>query len=533
MRSTALLILVLALLAVNSASAGSCAKVCDIEWWRSASSKAVSAHIAQVDPNARDKFGRTPLSYAARFGSERHLQQLLKMGGQLHTRSQNGASPLHYASVSGKAGNVKLLLKAGAETEVRDQNGETPIFWAARHGHADVSRALINSGANVTAKKEGGNTPLHTAMTARSPSVDAIRVLLEAGAKTETRNDRGQTALMYVLGGEGPRVFKSRGNNEYPDYVRKRIKLTQEIGELLLSNGAELGARDNFDQTPLHKASRWRAAGTVKILLDAGAKVDASDKDGSTPLHLAACSETVPVLIDAGADVSARNSSGATPLFLAARCQAAQNIEVLIDAGANVRADVGGRTAIQEALGPYNTSVPDPDPWDVSKFNTVVALIEAGTDPNAQDKNGETALFYAARYGNVQQIRRLLELGVDVDLRNRNGRSALHAAARQPKAKNVAALIAAGADPNARDQIGDTPLHAVARAEWYDFHNSPPRTEFDQNVFRTIDHLLSSGADDDAENGTGKNPIDVARENSYIEGTDGYWTLHDSQFEKN
>jgi ankyrin repeat protein len=64
---------------------------------------------------------------------------------------------------------------------------------------------------------------------------------------------------------------------------------------------ANVNVRDDFGQTPLHKADHVNVA---RVLLDAGAMVDATDQDGITPLHRAIqrdSDDVAKLLIDRGA----------------------------------------------------------------------------------------------------------------------------------------------------------------------------------------------------------------------------------------
>ena len=88
--------------------------------------------------------------------------------------------------------------------------------------------------------------------------------------------------------------------------------------QVLLEAGANPNARDQWGQTPLHRAAAHLTASLLLIepLLAAGADLDARDKKGRTPLHLAAANEytsAVDALIDAGADLDARDKYGETP----------------------------------------------------------------------------------------------------------------------------------------------------------------------------------------------------------------------------
>ena len=58
--------------------------------------------------------------------------------------------------------------------------------------------------------------------------------------------------------------------------------------------------------TPLGMAASIGTAGVVKVLLEAGADLNARDEDGETPLHTAETAGVVKVLLEAGADPNPR-----------------------------------------------------------------------------------------------------------------------------------------------------------------------------------------------------------------------------------
>lgn len=103
-----------------------------------------------------------------------------------------------------------------------------------------------------------------------------------------------------------------------------------ETARLLLSLGADVGARNRRRAQPLHYAAdgvpgspAWdpRAqAETISGLIAAGADPNASDKGGVTPLHRAIrtrCAAAVRALLDGGADPHRGNGRGSTPMQLA------------------------------------------------------------------------------------------------------------------------------------------------------------------------------------------------------------------------
>lgn len=92
----------------------------------------------------------------------------------------------------------------------------------------------------------------------------------------------------------------------------------------------------------------------------------------------------------------------------------------------------------------------------------VQRLLDAGADVSAADVDGETPLHAAARAGAVDVVRLLLSHRVPVAARSRHGATALHLAARENNLEVVRELLAASADANARDAFGCTPLHDAA-----------------------------------------------------------------------
>jgi len=73
------------------------------------------ALLKSVDPSSRDRFGNTPLHWAAAYGPEELVKSLLDMRADPNIRNSDGVTPLHWAAWGGRADNVRALLKAGAD----------------------------------------------------------------------------------------------------------------------------------------------------------------------------------------------------------------------------------------------------------------------------------------------------------------------------------------------------------------------------------------------------------------------------------
>jgi len=94
---------------------------------------------------------------------------------------------------------------------------------------------------------------------------------------------------------------------------------------------------------------------------------------------------------------------------------------------------------------------------------TVNALLATGSDANAKDRNGETVLIVAAKYGHTDVVKALLAQGAEVNAKNRDGQTALILAANNGHIDTVKALLAKGADLNAKDEFGETALACAKR----------------------------------------------------------------------
>ncbi|MEX0677784.1 MAG: ankyrin repeat domain-containing protein [Pirellulales bacterium] len=92
------------------------------------------------------------------------------------------------------------------------------------------------------------------------------------------------------------------------------------------------------------------------------------------------------------------------------------------------------------------------------------ALLEShlreGAPVNVRTSDGTTPLLLAALYGTPEAVRSLLDHGADPNAVNKNGASALVFAAGD--SEKVRLLIDHGADVNARSALGNTPLVAAA-----------------------------------------------------------------------
>jgi|GEM_PF-4336511 len=131
---------------------------------------------------------------------------------------------------------------------------------------------------------------------------------------------------------------------------------------------------------------------------------------------------------------------------------------------------------------------------------TSLSLIKAGADVNQRNSEGGTPLFYSAGSLADQMLpvtEALVEHGADLNTKCGEERmTPLHSASIDGSVKSVEYLLSKGADANVRDAKGDTPLHVAA----YTSYDSP---------LETVKVLVDHGADVNACNKEGMSVLDV------------------------
>ena len=110
----------------------------------------ITGLLAQYDINAdaKDNDGRTPLSWAAGRGHEAVVQTLLATGKvDPDAKDIFGQTPLSWAAGNGHEAVVQTLLATGkVDPDAKDGRGRTPLSWAAGNGHEAVVQTLLATG---------------------------------------------------------------------------------------------------------------------------------------------------------------------------------------------------------------------------------------------------------------------------------------------------------------------------------------------------------------------------------------------------
>ena len=362
------------------------------------------------------------------------IDTLLKSGMDAKAANRYGITPLHLAATNGSAAAIERLVAAGADPNAMLPDGETVLMTAARTGRADALTALLARGARVDARDRlKGQTALMWA--AAENNAEAIRVLVGAGANVQERSKSGSfTPLLFaVRGGHSAAAttlieLGANVNDAMPDstsaLIVAIINAHYETAGLLLDKGADPNA-DAQGWTALHQIA-WSRRHNFGFNLPGPVQTGSLDS-----LELARR------LVKKGTNVNARlkkeprdgnrnllNRIGATAYLMAAKNDDVPLMKVLLDLGADpsIKTELGA-TALMVAAG-VGIWAPGENPGtpEEALAAVTVAFEAGGSDINAVDSNGDTALHGAVyRGGNIGAIEYLVEKGARMDIRNKKG----------------------------------------------------------------------------------------------------------------
>jgi len=147
------------------------------------------------DVEQRDNVSRTPLHFAAYFGTEATVTALLEAGAPVNSQTMNGVTPLHNAAYREIPGIVRVLLQARASISTKTKRGQLPIHMAARFADLESLRMLLVAKSDVKAKTNDEYDPLFYAALRRDATIVAQLVKSRASVhETYANKDIFQVA---------------------------------------------------------------------------------------------------------------------------------------------------------------------------------------------------------------------------------------------------------------------------------------------------------------------------------------------------
>jgi ankyrin repeat protein len=423
----------------------------------------------KADVNAAEADGTTPLQWAVRQSFTKDdmdiADQLIRAGADVKTANRYGITALYLACINGNAAMIERLLKAGADANAATTEGETALMTVARTGNVDAAKVLLAHGATVDARENWHQqTALMWATAEKHPEM--MRELIAHGADVNARDEvkkwERQTTSeprekWLPLGGLTPLLFAAREG-------------CPECAKILVDKDADINVVDPDGISAPVMATINGHYDVAAFLIEKGANPNLADKTGRTALFSAVDFHTVPqsnrpappesettvssleliqVLLAHGANVNAQLTkqqpyrvkldrgddtmltTGTTPLLRAAKAGDVEVIRLLLAKGADPK--LATRTGINPLMAAAGLGTKEEDTTGRHKtesdaIESIKLLLAAGTDINAANSQGQTALHGAAEKGSDQIVKFLAENGAKLDLKDKQGRTALDAA---------------------------------------------------------------------------------------------------------
>ena len=269
---------------------------------------------------------------AVRTGDAATWQTVLKTKPEVNARDSTGNTALHLAALNHDLAAVNALLAAGAEPDARNTAEATPLLYGA--GHAGIVGALLERGANPNTASKLKVTPLMAAVV-HAESFAAAKLLLDAGADVQAKRTTDVSVVLgrAVIGGDRRTIdlLVARGAAKDRKAAAAALRAAAFAGntdvvELLLAQGADVNAPDDFVGNALNQALLGEELAAAEILIGKGVDFNmrSGAGHGTPPIVFAAYNQTgdaatARALVARGADVNAANDQGATALSYALR----------------------------------------------------------------------------------------------------------------------------------------------------------------------------------------------------------------------
>ena len=453
------------------------------------------SHKDLIDVNARDKFGRTPLHLAAKYGRHNRITDLIRCGANTSIPDKALATPLHYASGSGHTTVIDALINV-SDTEVNliDTNGMSALHYASMAGISSACKRLTEANANSQICDTWGRTAHF--MASYSGNKECLQLLMPLPDKLVDAFNR--SLLHYASSGQ-----------------------TSECLDLLLKNFSDkfdVNQKDLNGLTPLHCAASREEDDNrcVDLLLEFGAKPDICDNNGFYALHYAAAAGmTSAVSSLLAAHDWKKVKMCVCPTHCAAFYGKEEALQKLLESGfqdigpaleyailkehnscvkiildflmnvsnlkfsshiINQSVLVAAQFALHDTLNVLLNYVEHLEisdhrgrtPLMLAALNEngahcVELLLKRKADPNTTDSQKRSALFYAIYSGVEESVKFLLTSGALPHMSCLNGKTAYHLAAAIGRTEILLILLQSEISAEAlTDREGMTPLHWAA-----------------------------------------------------------------------
>ena len=376
---------------------------------------------------------------------------------------------------------VKSYAKGYKEADSVPYGGHTPLHRAVQYRKVEVVEVLLKEGLSALAETEDGETPLHMALESTMESKHSI----SSESPNETlESEEEHMSRMLVDSCDKSRIgiwrkFYPRGwTLLHLAAAANSVHIVQRV----LQKDPSWNLPTHGKQWSLiHIAARNGHIELLRFLLEQNnlkATIEKSSHDEATPLF-AACkrghAEAVELLLRYGANINVRTAvkirvnetrDGMTGLHIAALGGHTETVQTLLSdtkiriSGAKTNHD---ETALHLAVQDNHKSCPDVINALGGPDRPINIEATAKFEINGTMTEKCTALHMAAEKNNVQGTSKLLELKAKPNAETKDGDTALHLAARKGFKAIAEVLLNKNAQADKLNRWKATPLHEAIK----------------------------------------------------------------------
>lgn len=338
--------------------------------------------------NYTDSFGHVVLSYLITTRNEEAIEEFLNIPNiDVNIPNEEHKTPLHYAAEYGTEIVISLIIERGANHYIQDTNGFYPIHYAAKSDNLDTFKVLLYHFDCLDLMTEDEQQLNSTFIAAHYGSINVLDFILNNyDSNINQLNHSDRTLLIEAIIGLNPNV---------------------EFIKYLLEHDIEINVLDFYGKSALYYAASSMNYDIVKLLLESGAFLNYYDASGyqidsDTPLHTATKNNNIKLLellLNYDADVNAINSTEfQTPLIVACQSKSIEAALFLLNNTGNLfinHQDTHGMTALHYAAMIRNGE------RLIEAILKYKSCYEKCVNVRLMDDNGFTAYDYAREYMNI------------------------------------------------------------------------------------------------------------------------------------
>lgn len=353
---------------------------------------------------------------------------------------------LYASSSDGDIAGIKEALANGAEINSRGTiECWTALMCAARHGRMEAIRFLLENGANPNLHGWSDNETAYS-VAKRNGHVETANFLRPLTLPDGPTNPYCYRPLFEAIRQKNAAEVRSMletGRMRLYDAKSEKYYLTSlPEGEV---NSLSIDFKETWIRTPLLQAWNENCDEIIRILIEFGADPNWQDASGDTVLSCVARDGNVNMvdfLMKHGANCWFKQSDGRWFLEHPLPMRVARYFEPILKGMAVLNDTVINAKNMVDVTTGESTAMNAAGRGDLAMLKSIH---ERHANFNLQDKDGWTALFYAAAGHQVDSARFLIQAGVDLELKARDSWTALMVALDHQQKDIVDMMCRAGA----------------------------------------------------------------------------------------